>query len=106
MSPAPRVVPGPVMAGSVVDRFSRLSAGYRLIILLSLALLPLGLLAIIASLQISRSADLERQATVRVASAESARRLGSQLAIDSTALRSAVNLLERGGDEAKRIKNI
>lgn len=88
------------MTGSVVDRFSRLSAGYRLIILLSLALLPLGLLAITASLQISRSADLERQATVRVASAESARRLGSQLAIDSTALRSAVNLLERGGDEA------
>ena len=37
---------------------------------------------------------------MRVASAESARRLGSQLAIDATVLRSAVNLLERGGDEA------
>jgi two-component sensor histidine kinase len=94
------VATGRAVTGSVVDRFSRLSASYRLIILLSLALLPLGLLAIIASLQISRSADLERQATVRVASAESARRLGSQLAIDATALRSAVNLLERGGDEA------
>ena len=88
------------VTASVVDRFARLSAGYRLIILLSVALLPLGLLAIIASLQISRSADLERRATLRVASAESARRLGSQLAIDSTALRSAVNLLERGSDES------
>lgn len=88
------------MTGNVVDRFSRMSAGNRLIILLSVALLPLGLLAIVASLQISRSADLERGATVRVASAESARRLGSQLAIDATVLRSAVNLLERGGDEA------
>lgn len=91
---------GRTVAGTIVDRFSRLSAGYRLIILLSIALLPLGLLAIVASLQISRSADLERQATVRVASAESARRLGSQLAIDTTTLRSAANLLERGGDEA------
>lgn len=88
------------VTAAAVDRFSRLSAGYRLIILLSVALLPLGLLAVIASLQMTRSADLERRATVRVATAESARRLGSEIAVDATTLRSAANLLERGADEA------
>lgn len=93
-------VPARSAGGAVLDRFSGLSAGYRLIILLSLALLPLGLLAILASLQISRSADLERRSTVRIASLESARRLGAELAVDGNTLRSAANLLERGGDEA------
>lgn len=83
---------------AAAERFSRLSAGYRLIILLSLALLPLGALAVLASVQASRSADLERRASVRVVAAESARRLASEIAVDSTALRSAANLLERGED--------
>lgn len=85
---------------AIFGRFSGLSAGYRLIILLSLALLPLGLLAVIASLQMSRSADFERQATARITAAESARRLGAELSVDASALRTAVNLLERGGNEA------
>lgn len=92
--------PARAVIAAVVDRFSRLSAGYRLIILLSLALLPLGLLAVLASLQISRSADLERRAMVRITATESARRLASELSVDTTALRSAANLLERGADEA------
>jgi two-component system, sensor histidine kinase PdtaS len=87
------------VTSAVVDRFSRLSAGYRLIILLTLALLPLGLLAVVASLQISRSTDIERRATIRVAASESARRLAAELSADVTAIRSAANLLERGGDE-------
>jgi signal transduction histidine kinase len=86
------------VTAAVQDRFSRLSAGYRLIILLTLALLPLGLLAVIASIQTARSADLERRASVRVVAAESARRLASQIAVDSITLRSAANLLERGED--------
>ena len=88
------------MTAAVLDRFSQLSAGYRLSILLTLALLPLGLLAVITSIQTSRSADLERRASVRVVAAESARRLASQLAVDSITLRSAANLLERGEDPA------
>jgi hypothetical protein len=92
--------PARAVTAAVFDRFSRLSAGTRLILLLSIALLPLGLLALVASLQISRSADLERRATVRIASSEGARRLASELSIDSAALRSAANLLERGGNEA------
>lgn len=86
------------VTAAAIDRFAGLSAGYRLIILLSLALLPLGVLAVLASVQAARSADLERQASIRVVAAESARRLASDLAIDSTALGSAANLLERGED--------
>lgn len=85
---------------TIADRFARLSTGTRLLLLLSLALLPIGLVAIFASLQSTRTADLERRAMVRVAAAESARRLSSELAIDMSALRSAANLLERGADEA------
>lgn len=88
------------LSAAVTDRFSRLSAGYRLIILLTLALLPLGLLAVISSVQTARSADLERRASVRVVVAESARRLASQIAVDSITLRSAANLLERGEEPA------
>ncbi len=85
-------------AGAGVTRFARLSASTRLIILLSLALLPLGLLAVIASVQASRSADLERRASVRVVAGESARRMASELAVEMTALRSAANMIERGGE--------
>lgn len=85
---------------TIADRFARLSTGSRLLILLSLALLPIGLVAVFASLQTTRSADLERRAMVRVAATESARRLGSELAIDISTLRNAANLLERGADEA------
>jgi two-component system, sensor histidine kinase PdtaS len=88
------------VTAAIVDWFSRLSAGFRLIILLTLALLPLGVLAVLASLQISRTADLERRSGARLAALESARRLGSEISVDTTALRSAANLLERGGDEA------
>jgi signal transduction histidine kinase len=93
-------VPTRAVTAAVMDRFARLSAGYRLIIFLSLALLPLGMLAVIASVQASRSADLERRASVRVVAAEGARRLASELAVDRTALHSAANLLERGEDAA------
>jgi len=85
---------------NVPDRFARLSTGARLLVLLSLALLPIGLIGIFASLQSARTADLERRALVRVAAAESARRLASELAIDVAALRAAVNLLERGAEES------
>lgn len=91
--------PARAVTAAVFDRFSRLSAGSRLIILLSLALLPLGLLAVLASLQTSRSADLERRAAIRIAASESARRLASELSVDTAALRAAANLLERGADE-------
>jgi two-component system, sensor histidine kinase PdtaS len=85
---------------TIADRFARLSTGSRLLLLLSFALLPIGILAVIASLQSTRSADIERRAMLRVSATESARRLGSELALDMTTLRSAANLLERGADEA------
>src|SRR6478672_4778394 len=92
--------PARAMTAALVDRLSGLSAGYRLIILLTLALLPLGMLAVLASLQMSRSADLERRAAVRIGSAESARRLASELSVDTSPLRTAANRLEHGEDNS------
>ena len=88
------------VSSGFADRFARLSAGSRLLVFLTLALLPLGLLAVFASLQASRSADAERRATIRIAAAEGARRLSSEMAIDAGALRVAADAFASGGDPA------
>ena len=80
-------------------RFARLATGTRLLVLLSLALLPLGCLAVYAAIQNSRSVDLERRALLRIAADGAARRLAAEITVDVTALRAAVNLLDRGADE-------
>ncbi|QHL89607.1 histidine kinase [Sphingomonas changnyeongensis] len=80
-------------------RFARLATGTRLLVLLSLALLPLGCLAVYAAIQNSRSVDLERRALLRIAADSAARRLAAEITVDVTALRAAVNLLDRGADE-------
>lgn len=87
--------------GPFSDRFARLSTGIKMLLLLSLALLPLGLIALIASMQTTRTADLQRRATLRVALSESVRRFGAETAVDVTTLKSSVNLLERGGNESE-----
>jgi two-component sensor histidine kinase len=83
----------------IARRFARLATGTRLLVLLSLALLPLGCLAIYAAIQNSRSVDLERRALLRIAADGAARRLAAEITVDVTALRAAVNLLESGADE-------
>ncbi|TPG13130.1 sensor histidine kinase [Sphingomonas oligophenolica] len=72
---------------------SRLPTGAKLFLILSAALLPLALIAIIATLQTNRVADAEARARLRVATNESARSLAIELVGDTTALRSAVNAL-------------
>lgn len=62
--------------------FHNRSTGFRLFLYLSLALLPLGLIAFLATLQSSRTADLEKQAQMRIALTESARQLASSFASD------------------------
>src|SRR3546814_522168 len=61
--------------------------------ILTLALLPLGLIALFASLQASRTADLEKAALLNVAANESARKLVAGIAADRSALRLVVNTL-------------
>lgn len=77
--------------------------------LLSLALLPLGLIILLASLQTYRNADLERRSAVRIAVTESARRLGSEMAVDIGTLRAATESLSSGESPdivCERVRNI
>lgn len=63
------------------------STGFRVFMILSLALLPLGLIAFLATLQSSRTADLEKRAQMRIALTENARQLASSWASDSSLAR-------------------
>ena len=69
------------------------STGVKMFLILTLALLPLGLIALIASLQAIRTADLEKESLLRVAVMQSARKLTADLQSDRTALELAVNTL-------------
>ncbi len=67
------------------------STGVKMFFILTLALLPLGLIALLASLQAIRTSDLERESLLRVTVLQSARKLGAELAADQTALRITAN---------------
>lgn len=62
-------------------------------LILTLALLPLGILALVASLQAIQTADLEKEALLRVAVTQSARKLTADLASDRTATALTINAL-------------
>lgn len=72
------------------------STGVKMFLILTLALLPLGMIALIASLQAIRTADLEKEALLRVAVTQSARKLTADLASDRTALMLTANALSAG----------
>ena len=77
---------------------ARRPTGAKLFLILSIALLPLALIAIGATLQTTRVADAEARARLRVAADESARAIAIELVGDMTALRVALNAL--GSDPA------
>ncbi|RJF90548.1 sensor histidine kinase [Sphingomonas cavernae] len=79
-------------------RLANLSTGFKLFLILSLALLPLGLIAFFATLQSSRTADLENQAQMRIALTESTRKLAATIASDISATRVAMEAL---GDQSE-----
>ena len=90
-------------------RFARLSTGFKLFLILSLALLPLGLIAFFATLQSSRTADLEHRAQVRIALSESTRKIAATIAGDVATLRVAMkSTIDRPDDPTicPRIKEI
>lgn len=76
------------------------STGIKMFLILTLALLPLGLIALVASLQAIRTADLEKEALLRVSVAQSARKLTADLASDRTALMLTANALSSGMADA------
>ena len=79
---------------------SKLPTGAKLFLILSAALLPLALIAIVATLQTNRVADAEARARLRVAANESARSIAIELVGDTTALRTAVNALGADSGDA------
>ncbi len=69
--------------------------------IMTLALFPLGLIALLASLESARTADSQRRADLRVAVVESTRKLSAELASDVSAFRAATDALTRGADPAE-----
>ncbi len=90
-------MPGPDESQSALARrFARLPTGIKMLAIISLALVPLGLIALFASLQATSTADLQRRADLRVAVTESIRKLDTEIASDMTAMAAAVRMLEGG----------
>ena len=73
---------------------ARWPTGAKLLVILSIALLPLAVIAVFATLRITQIADTEARAGLRVAAAESSRAIAIELIGDMTALRVAVDALE------------
>ena len=74
--------------------------GAKLFLILSIALLPLALIAVGATLQTTRVADAEARARLRVAADESARAIAIEMIGDMTALRVALEALGRDPADA------
>lgn len=100
-APAAIPVKHPLIEGGHADGWLvRLPTGAKLFLILSAALLPLAIIAIIAILQTGRLADTEARARLRVSADESARALVIELAGDMAALRSAAATLARAPGDA------
>ena len=82
------------------------STGVKMFLILTLALLPLGLIALIASLQAIRTADLEKEALLRVSVTQSARKLTADLASDRTALMLTANAMSAGQADANMCRRL
>ncbi|WP_019516142.1 sensor histidine kinase [Sphingomonas sp. Mn802worker] len=75
------------------DYLARWPTGAKLFLILSIALLPLALIAVFATLRVTQIADTELRSHLRVAAAESSRSISIELVGDMTALRVALDAL-------------
>ncbi len=82
--------------GSLANRFGRLPTGIKIFSVITLALLPLGLIALFVSLAASRTADLQREAGLRVALSQSTRQLSAELSADVRAMSRATRTISTG----------
>jgi two-component system, sensor histidine kinase PdtaS len=76
-----------------MSKLADLPTSLKIFALMTAALLPLGLIALLASLQASRSADSARRADLRVALAEATRKLGTELGADIAVARGATEAM-------------
>jgi two-component system, sensor histidine kinase PdtaS len=86
-----------VAAPSSIERWP---TGAKVFLILSVALLPLAVIAIFATLQTTRTFNDEARARLRLAAAESSRSLAIELGGDVTALKAAVAALGRDPADA------
>lgn len=86
-----------MIAAKLRGRFGRLSTSVKMLAIMTLALMPLGAVALLASVEANRSAGEQRQSGLRIAAAESAARLGAVLAADVATMRIATNAIALGG---------
>lgn len=82
-----------VMGAPAVTALGGLPTGTKLFLILIVGLLPLALIAVVATLQTTRLADAEARARLRIASTESAHAIAVELVGDMTALSAAADAL-------------
>lgn len=94
------VADSPALAAGRADFIARWPTGAKLFLILSIALLPLALIAIFATLRVTQIADTELRSHLRVAAAEASRAIAIELVGDMTALRVAVDALNADRGDA------
>ena len=92
--------------GMPVSRRARLSTGVKLFLILVLALLPLAIIAVLATKQISRLADDERDQLIAEAIVQSGERLQDALQGDQQKLNGILSNLIQGTTAAEACKNL
>lgn len=85
---------------------ARMPTGAKVFLILSAGLLPLALIAFFASLQTTRVADQEVRGQLRVAIAESARALRSELAWELRELRGALPAMRGAAPNCGRLAGV
>ncbi|HWW64769.1 MAG TPA: histidine kinase dimerization/phosphoacceptor domain -containing protein [Sphingomonadaceae bacterium] len=75
---------------AATSAFARLSTGRKMLIILSVALLPLGLIALFTSLESAHTNHLNREVEAHLMAADSARQLGTAIGTSSAALSRTV----------------
>ncbi|THD37709.1 MAG: histidine kinase [Sphingomonas sp.] len=79
--------------GALSSRLGQLPTGAKIFLILSAALLPFAIIAILATLTTTRQAGQEARSQLRVAAQESSRNLAIELVGDMTALTTTMNAL-------------
>lgn len=92
--------------GRPIAAIARMPTGAKVFLILSAGLLPLALIAFFASIQTTRLADQEVRGRLRLASAESARALRSEIAWELRELRGALPAIEGVAPNCGRLAGV
>jgi signal transduction histidine kinase len=89
-----------------VVRFARLSTGMKMLLILSVALLPLGVIALMASLHSAKSNKSDREAEARLIAVSSARELTSAIARGTGVLQGALDTINAAPFDAATCRRV